>query len=172
MALQTRNLEDFRNNSRPSTSRLPNTISPAQIEATATSPIRTLSEDRRHVTLRLGPCQNSDSQEDVPLALSKGKRAITATKVLGKKKVTKPATKKRVVKSPLQGTNSKKRRIAKVQSSPKNKLMADAIAGGAHVTSSTVGSQPKTKWSYRGGFTDGDLRRNPWDETKVKPKLA
>ncbi|KAG5413971.1 hypothetical protein IGI04_001538 [Brassica rapa subsp. trilocularis] len=62
-------------NSRPSGSRPPGVpLSPPDVA----SPIRTLSEDRRHVSLRLGPLPTS-SPSDVPIhsRLSEGSRIIT-----------------------------------------------------------------------------------------------
>ena len=89
------------------------------------SPIRTLSEDRAHVSLRLGPLPVSAYPSPTPQAL----------KAVGKKKkaaVTKqkpPAT-RRVLRSPVQGISLNKRRVTKTQNSPKRKLTLDPKAKG------------------------------------------
>ncbi|KAH0890900.1 hypothetical protein HID58_053329, partial [Brassica napus] len=80
------------------------------------SPIRTLSEDRLHVSLRHGPLEG-ENLPDLPI-LSKAE---------GKKKMVKPQGRKRVARSPPQGVNVKKRRITKPPTPPHRKLLMDAI---------------------------------------------
>ncbi|KAG5385089.1 hypothetical protein IGI04_036559, partial [Brassica rapa subsp. trilocularis] len=67
-----------------------------------TSPIRSLSEDRRHVSLRLGP------------APVKRSRRIAAAKISGKRKASSQPIPKVTIKiSPPQGAPAKRRRVTK-----------------------------------------------------------
>ncbi|XP_033133626.1 uncharacterized protein LOC103828963 isoform X1 [Brassica rapa] len=86
------------------------------------SPIRTLSEDRRHVSLRLGP-QPLPLQYDSP---SIPERPTIVTRSVANKKAGKLPQKKRYNLSPLQGISLKKRRVTKTQSSPKRRTQAGA----------------------------------------------
>ncbi|CAN6859739.1 unnamed protein product [Brassica oleracea] len=85
----------------------------AHIEMKGHSPIRTLSEDRTHVSLRLGPLPTDDS----PLPIL----AKTISKAEGKKPTRAPSTRAptaRRVRSPAKGITLNKRRILN-QGSPK-----------------------------------------------------
>ncbi|KAF3545682.1 hypothetical protein DY000_02010567 [Brassica cretica] len=105
------------NLSRPSSSKAPPVMPSFDAGMVKRSPIRTLSEDRAHVSLRLGPLPISPSSESPPPPLPLSKAA-------GKKKLTKPPPKKRVMRSsPTQGINLHKRRVTKTQSSPRRKLL-------------------------------------------------
>ncbi|KAG2314497.1 hypothetical protein Bca52824_017619 [Brassica carinata] len=104
--------EALSNPSRPSSSIPP----PSDVHIDAgmleRSPIRTLSEDRAHVSLRLGPLSDSELTDSPPMTL----------KSAGKRKVTKPArapSTRKTPRSPAQGISLNKRHIAKAQSSPK-----------------------------------------------------
>lgn len=89
------------------------------------SPIRTLSEDRVHVSLRLGSLpQTEEDNDELQLELA------TLSKAAGKKKVGPSQTRKRTVSSPVQGISVKRRRVTKVQPSPRRKLMLDAFVAG------------------------------------------
>lgn len=150
--------------SRPSTSKAPANNSPILANFTPSSPIRTLSEDRRHVTLRLGPYPSTDSPENEQLALTTKKQtpaAAAKAKAAGKKKVTKPATRKRVVKNPSQGTTSKRRKLTNVYGSPAKKLMAGAIAVGTQGAKPKVGTQPKPKVFPSSSKGGPDFRPTP-----------
>ncbi|CAF2105456.1 unnamed protein product, partial [Brassica napus] len=91
------------------------------------SPIRSLSEDRLHVALRLGPVFSDPDEHSVPgnsqAPLRSARIALIAAKAAGKKKVSSLATKttsrKRGNQSPLPGISLKKRRVTK--SSPKRR---------------------------------------------------
>lgn len=106
------------------------------------SPIRTLSEDRLHVSLRLGPLvsesesrdQEGENLPDLPI-LSKAE---------GKKKMVKPQGRKRVARSPPQGVNVKKRRITKPPTPPHRKLLMDAIVAGGRGLSGVSRGMPKS----------------------------
>ena len=75
------------------------------------SPIRSLSEDRLHVSLRLGPLA-PDTEND--MAFPSLNQAQTTNLP-----PTKPhTTRKRQVRSPTQGVSVKKRRVTKTQNSP------------------------------------------------------
>ncbi|KAG5402641.1 hypothetical protein IGI04_008760, partial [Brassica rapa subsp. trilocularis] len=92
--------------SRPSGSRPPGVIhSPPQ----ENSPIRTLSEDRRHVSLRLGP-QPVPNQMDSPMQARLSERPGIITRSVAKKKDGKMPQKKKYNTSPLKGVSIKKRR--------------------------------------------------------------
>ncbi|KAJ4866662.1 zf-CCHC_4 domain-containing protein [Raphanus sativus] len=73
------------------------------------SPIRTLSEDRRHVSLRLGPMLDSEETilEDIPLPRRIGEASLAGRKAQGKKKMNIPSsTRKRAGRSPPQGVST------------------------------------------------------------------
>ncbi|KAG2314561.1 hypothetical protein Bca52824_017683 [Brassica carinata] len=111
--------------SRPSGSRLHGIPrSPTDEE----SPIRTLSEDRRHVSLRLGPLSAS-SPSDLPVhsRLSEGPEIITRS--VAKKRAGTVTQSKRINSSPLQGISLKKRRITKAQNSPLRRTPARNTSG-------------------------------------------
>lgn len=105
------------------------------------SPIRTLSEDRIHVSLRLGTLiSDSDSgdwelenQTDVPL-LSKAE---------GKKKLEKAQGRKRSSRSLVQSVAGKKRRVTKPPTPPRRKLLMDAITAGGRGLSGVSRGTPK-----------------------------
>ncbi|KAH0938155.1 hypothetical protein HID58_005616 [Brassica napus] len=93
--------------SRPSGSRPPGVLhSPPQ----ENSPIRTLSEDRRHVSLRLGP-QPVPNQMDSPMQARLSERPGIITRSVAKKKDGKMPQKKKYNTSPLKGVSIKKRRF-------------------------------------------------------------
>ncbi|KAJ4883127.1 Uncharacterized protein Rs2_33220 [Raphanus sativus] len=84
------------------------------------SPIRSLSEDRLHVSMRLGPLIIHEEDDTVPTR-SRGKN-LRSTVALGSQKGKAPetsTTRKRVIRSPAQGVSVKKRRTTKAQSSPR-----------------------------------------------------
>lgn len=95
------------------------------------SPIRTLSEDRIHVSLRLGPLIQSEGDESDSQILELN----TLSKAAGKKKMVASQSRKRG--SPAQGTAVKRRRVTKAHPSPKRKLMMDAITTGGKVAPAT-----------------------------------
>ncbi|KAH0889365.1 hypothetical protein HID58_051794, partial [Brassica napus] len=93
---------------------------------TERSPIRSLSEDRIHVSLRLGPVNNPE-----PNLNGTGMMALRSADVpkLGKGKASLPSgSKKRIVRSPTQGVSVKKRRITKGQNSPRRKSSTTTVA--------------------------------------------
>ncbi|XP_048593148.1 uncharacterized protein LOC125576657 [Brassica napus] len=111
-------------NSIPSSSRAP---IQARLSLPQVSPIRSLSEDRRHVFERLGnPAEpdlvelaSSEVQEQDSLTLADIRDASRAAE---KRKVgERPAAWKRGPRSPLVGVTMKKRRVTKVQNSPKRR---------------------------------------------------
>lgn len=111
-------------NNRPSGSRPPGTLhSPME----QISPIRSLSEDRRHVTLRLGP-QPVENQQNSPIqaGLSDGQGIVTRS--VAKRKKGKAPPKKRYNPSPVNGISLKKRRVAKTQNSPRRRTQASNTA--------------------------------------------
>ncbi|KAG5396743.1 hypothetical protein IGI04_018557, partial [Brassica rapa subsp. trilocularis] len=86
------------------------------------SPIRTLSEDRLHVSMRIGPLPvEPDSFDDLGSLPKRSGRL--AAKVLGKRKPTSQPPTKTGPSSPSQGISIKRRRVTKSQSSPKRKLV-------------------------------------------------
>ena len=93
------------------------------------SPIRTLSEDRIHVSLRLGPTRpDGDEEEDNAFDLQL--QQALSSKAAGKRIADQGQAKKRTIRSPNQGVSVKRRRTTKVQPSPRRKLMMDAITAG------------------------------------------
>ncbi|CAN7067084.1 unnamed protein product, partial [Brassica rapa subsp. trilocularis] len=91
------------------------------------SPIRTLSEDRIHVSLRLGPL-GSDSESGDPDGDSQSSDLPVLSKAEGKRVVDLPQAKRRATSS--QGTTGKRRRVTKTHESPRRKLLMDAIGAG------------------------------------------
>ena len=106
----------------------------AQIELEGHSPIRTLSEDRAHVSLRLGP---------LPTDLSPLPSLVKAApKAAGKKPTRAPSTRAAVVRrvrSPAKGITLNKRRT--LQSSPKRKPGNNPKAKGK---ATATGDRPTT----------------------------
>lgn len=112
------------------------------------SPIRSLSEDRLHVSRRLGPVP---AEPEVTISLPMGpplkRSGRIAAKVLGKRKPPAQTAKKRVDSSPVQGTSIKRRRITKVLGSPKRKLGLSTVGAktGAKAGASTSRAAPSIK---------------------------
>ncbi|KAH0869455.1 hypothetical protein HID58_076477, partial [Brassica napus] len=105
---------------RPSSS---NVFDSGRLGPSERSPIRTLSEDRIHVSLRLGPLLQTETEESEENQLT----LAALAKAAGKRKVGNSQTLRKVGNSPAQGHAIKKRRVTKVHPSPKRKLMLDAI---------------------------------------------
>ncbi|KAL0714642.1 hypothetical protein Bca4012_021621 [Brassica carinata] len=103
-------------NSVPSSSRNPNPPRNIPYDASQErSPIRTLSEDRVHVSLRLGPLFHSEDDESlINLQPANNRRSTTKAAVEGDK------TKKRGSQSTAPGTSVKRRRVTKNYRSPKS----------------------------------------------------
>lgn len=111
------------------------------------SPIRTLSEDRRHVSLRLGPMVDSEETilDDLPLPRRLVTTNQTYLKAQGKKKTSKPSTsRKRAVQSPLQGVSIKKRRISKALPSPRRRLVPNSGADAEPAAGTSRTARPQT----------------------------
>lgn len=109
------------------------------------SPIRTLSEDRIHVSLRLGPLYDPTSLEHTRAQMEdqipplRGQASVVASAS------SKPpvATKKRGTRSPTQGVLVKRRRVTKTQNSPKRRTSStQRQTGGAATSTSTKSSDP------------------------------
>lgn len=116
--------------SKPSSSRIPASERLSLPALLSSSPIRTLSEDQLHVSLRLGGLPESDPVEDVPPMAAQKKRrgrppssakSQVIPKAPPKAATKKPASNKRVNCTSIQGVSLKKRRVSKVQSSPCNR---------------------------------------------------
>ncbi|KAF2531578.1 hypothetical protein F2Q70_00031007 [Brassica cretica] len=110
-------------NNIPSTSRNPARNSTDNYDAAQDrAPIKTLSEDRVHVSLLLGPLLDSEEEGNLPcLTTDKASKAPMVTdKQAGTSKVQKPSTnlRKRGPRSPGQAVEVKKRRVTKIQNSP------------------------------------------------------
>lgn len=129
------------------------------------SPIRTLSEDRLHVSLRLGPLRDPDEQEeqDVSLPITKKRTRNSATTNAPQlsSKVVRSTTNRREGKSPVQGTSVKRRRVTKAHPSPRRKLLQDAITTGKATTISKGNQQPKAKMIPASKKKGTDFRSGP-----------
>ncbi|KAF3609597.1 hypothetical protein DY000_02045158 [Brassica cretica] len=90
------------------------------LPTSGSSPIRSLSEDRRHVSLRLGPISEKQNSDDLPPPLKRSGR-IAAAKLTGKRKAPAQPTKSKGSTSSPRGVPMKKRRITKVQNSPRSR---------------------------------------------------
>ncbi|KAH0873131.1 LOW QUALITY PROTEIN: hypothetical protein HID58_070493 [Brassica napus] len=98
--------------------------SDSKLSHTELSPICSLSEDRLHVSMRLGPVPaEPEATITLPMGPPPKRSGRIAAKVLGKRKPPTQTPKKRVDTSPVQGTSIKRRRITKIQGSPKRKLV-------------------------------------------------
>ena len=116
--------------SKPSGSRVPATER-LSLPESPSSPIRTLSEDRIHVSLRLEGLPDQYPEEDAPSKAPQQKKRLgrppnasrtqTVPKPPTKAVPRKPTTRKRAPRSPLQGISLKKRRVSKIQNSPRSK---------------------------------------------------
>lgn len=148
-----------------STSKTPRTgTSATQGGITDRSPIRTLSEDRVHVSLRLGPVyepysdpraaeQETSLSEDFPLlarTTDKGKASLPA------------GTRKRVARSSTQGISLKKRRVTKGNSPKRRTPPATPSAGQATATQgTTTRAQPRTTAFPSSRKKGADFRSGP-----------
>ncbi|KAF2591202.1 hypothetical protein F2Q70_00041434 [Brassica cretica] len=77
------------------------------------SPIRSLSEDRLHVSLRLGPLQDSDSGNGKKANKDHDKSPPTGLRLGKGRQGVHPAARKRILRSPNQGAALKKRKVTK-----------------------------------------------------------
>lgn len=105
------------------------------------SPIRSLSEDRIHVSLRLGPLlpestEETETDESYELPVHPGLSAKAAGKRVARR---------RVASSPLQGGSTKRRRTTKLAPSPRRKLMIDAITTGGRAPKKAQTKKPSVK---------------------------
>lgn len=108
------------------------------------SPIRTLSEDRIHVSLRLGPLRVDDAEEEDNVFDLQLQQALTS-KAAGKRIAEHPKEKKRLAHSPAPAIAPKRRRTTKAKPSPRRKLLLDAItAGGRTQTRRKLKTVPST----------------------------
>lgn len=105
------------------------------------SPIRTLSEDRVHVSLRLGPIVSDSESGNSDLHHHSDLPALS--KAEGKKKMTKAQGKKRSAHTPPKAANAKKRRVTKPPTPPRRKLLLDAITAGGRGLSGVSRGTPK-----------------------------
>lgn len=134
-------------NNVPSSSRhqekeTPNPYDPGQDR----SPIRTLSEDRLHVSLRLGPLREPDEpEEQIPITRKRARISNATAPTLSSKVVRASTSNRREGKSPIQGTSVKRRRVTKAHPSPKRKLLQDAMTSGKATTTSKGGQQPRVR---------------------------
>lgn len=119
------------------------------------SPIRTLSEDRRHVSLRLGPLVDSEETiiEDIPQPRRSETASQATLKALGKKKVSSSSvSRKRAVRSPPQSISVKRRKTTKAPASSKRRLIpgsgaeADPEAGTSRAARPQLNPVPTTSW--------------------------
>lgn len=123
------------------------------------SPIRTLSEDRVHVSLRLGQLL-PDSEEDSADLATLQRRESHASKAAGKRIASSPQGHKRAVRSPIQGVAPKRRRTTtRAHPSPRRKLMLDAIieGGGGKKARKTSSTAPSINLIPRAGRKEKDF---------------
>lgn len=103
------------------------------------SPIRTLSEDRIHVSLRLGPLLSDTTEE------TEDSRDLPLHPELSAKAAGKRVVKKRSIRSPLNVGKPKKKRSTATTQSPRRKLMLDAITAGGRAPRKVTSKKPSTK---------------------------
>lgn len=146
----------------PSSSRLPQQPSTGVNEGILDwSHIRSLSEDRLHVSLRLGPLHNSDSGKWIQQSSRDHDVSPSTGLNLGRGKMAAPpAARKRILRSPTHGATRKKRRITKTKSSPRRKLMADAMKAGPKPKQSGAG-QPRMTIIPASRRKGSDFRTDP-----------
>ncbi|CAN7011378.1 unnamed protein product, partial [Brassica rapa subsp. trilocularis] len=109
------------------------------------SPIRTLSEDRIHVSLRLGPVF---SPEENAATLHKGKRATAFDDVplLGNvlNRTTAATSRKRPGLRANQGVNVKKRRVTKGANASRRRTPSNSRQSATAPSTYSTGTQPQT----------------------------
>ena len=130
-----------------SSTRNQNRVTPDQYDPSQDrSPIRTLSEDRLHVSLRLGSLREPDEpMESIPIA-KKRTMATNSSAPLLSSKVDGPShTDRREGKSPVQAIGVKGRRVTKTQYSPRRKILQDATTSGKTDATVKSGQQPRMK---------------------------
>lgn len=161
---ENQNVNRSGNTNIPSSSRKPTREMTEQYDPMQNrSPIRTLSEDRLHVSLRLGPLYAQDSEDDVIIPQEPKRKVASAgtrAPVARKEKTPSPAGKRRVCRSPAQGASLKRRKISRTQSSPKGKLLGDAIRSAAPSVSTRRG-QPKSTIIPATKKKGADFRSDP-----------
>ncbi|KAF8080918.1 hypothetical protein N665_0914s0006 [Sinapis alba] len=99
------------------------------------SPIRTLSEDKLHVSLRLGPLRDTELDEEDKIVIPKKSPALkilasTVSRADKGKRVMPPQAKRQTCRSPLHGVSLNRRRVTRAQNSPRPKILQDAIKTG------------------------------------------
>uniref|UniRef100_M4EYE7 Reverse transcriptase domain-containing protein n=1 Tax=Brassica campestris TaxID=3711 RepID=M4EYE7_BRACM len=146
-----------RSKSIPSSSRILAPIPNMNYDASQErSPIRTLSEDRVHVSLRLGPLFDSEEEERLDLQMnSKDPDAPAGTGSIANR------TRKRGQRSPTQGTTLKKRRVTKTNNSPRRNLskVVGKKAGSKGAGTSLSADRPRF-WEIMTEI--GVARTAPW----------
>ncbi|WZY82254.1 hypothetical protein YC2023_028638 [Brassica napus] len=113
---------------RPSSS---NIFETGRLGPSERSPIRTLSEDRIHVSLRLGPLL-SDTTDETEVSGELPVHPALSSKAAGKREV-----RKQKGHSPLQLVSMKRRCTNTRLQSPRRKLMLDAITAGGRAPRKT-----------------------------------
>lgn len=142
----------------PSSSRLP---AKERLSFSQESPIRSLSSDRRHIAMDISanpviPDSGMITQELQIGTQSKRVSKATSAKATTKRKTTEKPTekappKKKIARSPLQGVSLKKRRLNKIQNSPRSKATGMAppedLATGeaAPATANTTRTSTRTR---------------------------
>lgn len=141
------NIQASGGNTNPSSSKTPRSGSlMAQEGITDRSPIRSLSEDRVHVSLRLGPVYESAALRDFGSEETLSEDIPHLRRPTEKGKASVADSRKRVAKTTNQGVSVKKRRVTKGHNSPKRRTPpATPGAGQAKKTQgATSGAQPRT----------------------------
>lgn len=126
--------QDITSNSKASGSRPPGVLSQTLVDDR--SPIRSLNEDRVHVSLRLGPLPIDDPMAEEELPTLRPTTRSTTRKKTGRN----IQQKKRVGNSPLHGVSLKKRRMSKIQNSPNSRRSLQVEQEPTGHTGNTVGN--------------------------------
>lgn len=124
------------------------------------SPIRTLSKDRVHVSLRLGPIGTESEENEEDSAFDLQLQQALSSKAAGKRVAGSSQIRRGSQDSPSQGVIVKRRRVSKSHPSPRRKLMMDAIAAGGRTSAAT------------GGKAQGRKKQKPMPSTKIIPPMV
>lgn len=148
----------------PSGSRNPNQNLEEQYDPNQDrSPIRSLSEDRLHVSLRLGPLYSGTEEGDVPQGAREAKKYTKPAKSSGTKPTNSRKRSERsekVSRSPAQTEAPKRRRTTKGQNSPRRRTPVDPTKSSTGADSSSR-TQPIIKLIPASRKKGTDFRSGP-----------
>lgn len=124
------------------------------------SPTRSLSEDRLHVSLRLGPLYPVSEDGTATIETRRGAKAGKATTSKPSASRKRTGRTEKVSRSPAQGVSVKRRRVTKGQNSPKRRTPVDPKKSTAGTATSSK-AQPTIKLIPASRKKGMDFRSGP-----------